>query len=103
MKETLYNWPNEEVLNVGRASPLAVKKETVFAENQVTYMSDKVLAVVPTMETSVDAELPQLGLHKISNPDCNNVAVSLHCQCPHTPSHLSRHWRSIRKLEFHAD
>lgn len=57
LKETLYAWPE-----ASGAAPLAVKKETVYTENQVTYMSD------------------QLGLHRISNPDPMNVAVSLHCK-----------------------
>jgi len=38
-------------------------KETVYHEGRVTYMAD------------------ELGLHKISNPDPTNVAVSLHRQC----------------------
>lgn len=59
LKETLYAWPE-----ASGAAPLAVKKETVYTQNQVTYMSD------------------QLGLHRISNPDPKNVAVSLHCKSP---------------------
>ncbi|KAI9870620.1 MAG: Cysteine dioxygenase, partial [Pleopsidium flavum] len=60
LMETLYNWPDRNVVNDGRPSPLNVKKETVYTENEVTYMSDN------------------LGLHKISNPDPENIAVSLH-------------------------
>ena len=59
LKESLYAWPEAD-----GAAPLAVKKETVYDENQVTYMSDR------------------LGLHRISNPDPENVAVSLHCRLP---------------------
>ncbi|KAJ9668204.1 Cysteine dioxygenase [Coniosporium apollinis] len=59
LKETLYAWPE-----VSEAAPLAVKKETLYTENQVTYMSD------------------QLGLHRISNPDAENFAVSLHLYTP---------------------
>lgn len=44
----------------GRTSPPKLTKQTVYGENQVTYMSDK------------------LGLHRISNPDPANFAVSLH-------------------------
>lgn len=53
--ETRYAFPE------GKKAPLAIK-ETCFEENQVTYMAD------------------QLGLHRISNPDERNVAVSLHCE-----------------------
>lgn len=37
-------------------------QETLFEKDQVTYMSD------------------ELGLHKISNPDSEETAVSLHCK-----------------------
>ncbi|PGH17338.1 cysteine dioxygenase [Helicocarpus griseus UAMH5409] len=62
LQETLYAWPEEDKLQKGETSPLAITRETVYGENQVTYMSDK------------------LGLHKISNPDPDNFAVSLHCK-----------------------
>lgn len=62
LKETRYSWPTIE-LNNGELRPLQVDKETLYAENEVTYMSDK------------------LGLHKISNPDPDDFAVSLHCTC----------------------
>jgi len=64
LKETLFSWPDQCVLNNGEPSPPKVKKETVYQENQVTYMSD------------------QLGLHQVSNPDPENVAVSLHLYTP---------------------
>lgn len=57
LKETRYDWPAE-----GCTDPPTIKQETVFSENGVTYMSD------------------QLGLHRISNPDPENVAISLHCE-----------------------
>jgi cysteine dioxygenase len=56
--ETRYDFPKD-----AKTHP-AVIKETPFEENQVTYMAD------------------QLGLHKISNPDSQNLAVSLHCKFP---------------------
>ncbi|RAO64342.1 uncharacterized protein BHQ10_000354 [Talaromyces amestolkiae] len=61
LKETLFSWPEK-----GQApnAPLQITKETVYGENQVTYMSDK------------------LGLHRISNMDPNNVAISLHLYTP---------------------
>ncbi|KAG9237284.1 cysteine dioxygenase [Amylocarpus encephaloides] len=56
--ETRYNFPK----NV--ASPPVVIKETVFSEDEVTYMAD------------------ELGLHKISNPHASEAAVSLHLYTP---------------------
>lgn len=43
-------------------TPLKTKKETIYAPDQVAYISDKI------------------GLHRISNPDGENAAVSLHCK-----------------------
>jgi cysteine dioxygenase len=54
LKETRFDFPKNN------ATPPEVIKETFYQENQVTYMAD------------------ELGLHKISNPDPSNVAVSLH-------------------------
>ncbi|KAB8208177.1 RmlC-like cupin domain-containing protein [Aspergillus parasiticus] len=64
LQETLYSWPDKSKLEHGQISPPQIRRETTYGENQVTYMSDK------------------LGLHKISNPDPNNVAVSLHLYTP---------------------
>lgn len=60
LKETLYSWPDRDLSDQGQPAPPQIKKETVYHENGVTYMSD------------------QLGLHRISNPDPENYAVSLH-------------------------
>jgi len=60
LKETLYAWPDQDQLADGLSSPPEIKRETLYGEDEVTYMSD------------------QLGLHKISNPDLERVAVSLH-------------------------
>jgi cysteine dioxygenase len=54
LKETRFDFPTHEQ---GRPEPT---RETVYGEGMVTYMSD------------------DLGLHKISNPDPDTVAVSLH-------------------------
>lgn len=54
LKETRYDFPKNA------KTPPKVIKETLFQENQVTYMSD------------------ELGIHKVTNPDLENVAVSLH-------------------------
>ncbi|KAL8787932.1 MAG: hypothetical protein Q9213_001959 [Squamulea squamosa] len=56
IKETRYAWPE----NVGPNQEMKMTKETTFDRDQVTYMADS------------------LGLHKISNPDPNEYAVSLH-------------------------
>jgi cysteine dioxygenase len=58
--ETRYAWP----LDQGEDCPLETISSKTYQENQVTYMSDK------------------LGLHRISNPDPLNCAVSLHCKSP---------------------
>lgn len=57
LKETRFDFPRNN------AMPPEIIKETTFQEGQVTYMAD------------------ELGLHKISNPDPVNVAVSLHRRC----------------------
>jgi cysteine dioxygenase len=54
LRETRFDFPRNN------ATPLVITKETTYKEGQVTYMAD------------------ELGLHKISNPDSKNVAVSLH-------------------------
>ncbi|CEJ54284.1 Putative Cysteine dioxygenase [Penicillium brasilianum] len=64
LKETLYSWPDKKKIEQGETSPPQVTRETVFEENQVTYMSDK------------------LGLHRISNPDPDDFAISLHLYTP---------------------
>ncbi|KUJ19824.1 cysteine dioxygenase type I family protein [Mollisia scopiformis] len=51
LKETRYNFPKNN------NTPPEVIKETLYSSNQVTYMAD------------------ELGLHKISNPDPENVAT----------------------------
>jgi cysteine dioxygenase len=54
LKETRFDFPSHE-----DEKPKTIR-ETIYEEGMVTYMSD------------------DLGLHKISNPDPENVAVSLH-------------------------
>ena len=79
LKETLYSWPDQSTISGGRGSPLQTKKETVYTTNQVTYMSDNVR---PTCQIYIPRPMltfdSQLGLHKISNPDIQEFAVSLH-------------------------
>ncbi|KAJ5690988.1 hypothetical protein N7488_011723 [Penicillium malachiteum] len=64
LQETLYSWPDKERIEHGEISPPQVTRQTIYEENQVTYMSDK------------------LGLHKISNPDPESFAISLHLYTP---------------------
>lgn len=58
LAETRYDFPS------GNATALEPIKETLYKENEVTYMAD------------------ELGLHKISNPDPEITSVSLHLYTP---------------------
>ncbi|KAI9672833.1 MAG: hypothetical protein M1831_000269 [Alyxoria varia] len=58
--ETQCEWPDEEAIKAGRASPLKAQKTSKYEENEVTYISD------------------ELGLHRIYNLDPERRAVSLH-------------------------
>jgi len=60
LKETLYDWPGSECTEPSTTPP-RIKKETVYGENEVTYMSD------------------EMGIHRIANPEPDNFAISLHC------------------------
>lgn len=70
LKETLYNKPHlcDASEPAGTTTPPRVVGETIYTENQVTYISD------------------QLGLHKIANVSDTDVAVSLHL---YTPPHAA--------------
>lgn len=63
LTETRYAWPTVD-RNNAKDTPLQVLSSKTFEENQVTYMSDK------------------LGLHRISNPNADDYAVSLHLYTP---------------------
>jgi len=56
LRETRFSYPDPQISSSGPK----VIKETKYNENEVTYMAD------------------ELGLHKISNPDQERLAVSLH-------------------------
>jgi len=58
LTETRYDFPSE-----GEHSPMRVKSEKQYHENEVAYMAD------------------ELGVHRISNQG-SDFAVSLHCQWP---------------------
>ncbi|THV55177.1 hypothetical protein BGAL_0012g00150 [Botrytis galanthina] len=73
LSETQYTFPSTSTSTSSTFSPSApqpfntpptIIKSTTYTTNQVTYMSD------------------DLGLHRISNPDPENVAVSLHLYTP---------------------
>lgn len=59
LRETRFSYPAKDAVS----SAPKVIKETTYNENEVTYMAD------------------ELGLHKISNPDSEQLAVSLHRKC----------------------
>lgn len=61
--ETLYDWPEDTNSN-NEEEKLHIKKVSTYNEGGVSYMSD------------------QIGLHKMSNPNPNDVAVSLHLYTP---------------------
>lgn len=61
LQETVYEWPDKEEYSEG---PMSVKKQTLYQEEQVAYISDKI------------------GLHHIANPDEHGYAVSLHLYTP---------------------
>ncbi|KAF1360753.1 cysteine dioxygenase type I [Lizonia empirigonia] len=63
LTETRYAWPTVD-LNNSEDRHMKVISEKTYQADQVTYMSDK------------------LGLHRISNPDKENYAVSLHLYTP---------------------
>ena len=46
MKETLYDWPDTSTKRDGLSAPLHAKKETIYKENEVAYMSDEVSAAM---------------------------------------------------------
>lgn len=73
LQETLYEMPPcsadaEDEVSSGTLTPPQIVKETIYMENQVTYISDKI------------------GLHKISNPSHDEFAISLHL---YTPPHAA--------------
>lgn len=68
LKETLYSLPTTN------SQPPQPIKSTIYAENQVTYISDKI------------------GLHKIENDSVTEPAISLHL---YTPPHAHNHGFSL--------
>jgi hypothetical protein len=76
--ETRYAWPTVD-LNNSADRPLQTLSEKTYKADQVTYMSDK------------------LGLHRISNPDKDGFAVSLHCELS-----FAVWWILLTLLSIHA-
>lgn len=72
LSETLYAWPDQKLVKYGTPAPPVIRKETTYRRNEVTYISD------------------EIGLHRISNPDPENIAVSLHRElsCPFLGHHV---------------
>ena len=60
LKETVYHMPSPQTNRTAEAGPLEVKKETVYKEQEVAYISDRI------------------GLHYVANPNLAEVAVSMH-------------------------
>ncbi|KAF2021235.1 cysteine dioxygenase [Aaosphaeria arxii CBS 175.79] len=61
LTETLYELPTQQG---DAASPMVVKSEKTYNVNEVTYISD------------------EIGLHRVSNPSQDQLAVSLHLYTP---------------------
>jgi len=61
LNETVYEFPTSSETS---ESPLEIKKKTLYKENEVAYICDNI------------------GVHRISNPDTENLAVSLHLYTP---------------------
>jgi cysteine dioxygenase len=55
LRETLYSWPEDEKVQKGEGSPLNITKKTVYGENEVTYMSDKVRRQADTLTMELEA------------------------------------------------
>jgi Cysteine dioxygenase type I len=78
LKETLYNWPDPKAVAEGVPSPPTVQKETMFEENEVTYISGALRGSCYDHVGMADGIPDKIGLHRISNRDPEKVAVSLH-------------------------
>ena len=76
LKETIYTLPtladsmSKPPQPSGTTTPPQVLKETVYSENQVTYISD------------------DIGLHRIANASDTDLAVSLHLYTPPHAAHF---------------
>lgn len=68
LKETLYAYPDSVKVQGGEPAPPPITKETLYRQDEVTYISDKI------------------GLHKISNLSSEDFAISLHL---YTPPHAA--------------
>jgi hypothetical protein len=59
------------------AEPLEKQERLMYGENEVSYINSKQRrSTLRLMLTNLD----RIGLHSVSNPDCNHYAMSLHCE-----------------------
>lgn len=70
LNEVIYDTPDPAR---GHDAPLTVKQETTYKTDEVAYICD------------------QIGLHRVMNPQKDQVAVSLHCKLAST---LLKPWLS---------
>lgn len=92
LKETLYAWPDQKKVEGGEPAPLSITRETVYQENEVTYISDKVEDGSHERDGRRWTKLTtdQIGLHKITNLSADQFAISLHCKTSLYLSGLAR-------------
>ncbi|KAF1981481.1 putative cysteine dioxygenase Cdo1 [Aulographum hederae CBS 113979] len=64
LRETLYDHPKPPTQETSHPEPLEITKETIFTENDVTYISD------------------EIGLHRVSSESATEFAISLHLYTP---------------------
>jgi cysteine dioxygenase len=82
LKEILYDYPNQELVDSGHPAPPNPKRTTLLAENEVSYISSKLeldSLLMPGHDLNL---LDNLGLHKMVNPSTQIPAVSLHLYTP---------------------
>jgi len=75
LKETVYHMPSPQSRSTAEAEPLQIKKETLYQEQEVAYISDKI------------------GLHYVANHNSADLAVSMHRK--HSGEQLNLCWLLI--------
>jgi cysteine dioxygenase len=43
LRETLFTWPDQDLISHGQSSPPLKKKESLWEENEVSYISSKAI------------------------------------------------------------
>lgn len=74
LRETVFHTPDGDSR---QNSPLTIKKETIYRPNEVAYIAD------------------DIGIHRVVNPNPNEVAISLHCMSIHTSYSLFLWWTFV--------